>query len=477
MVVSLYLLLHAIIRLIFTDTLQVDDREQLFYAQSFEMGYDMPQPPLYSWIAFVFFKIFNVGLISLTIQKYLIIFITFCYIWLSSNLIFKNQKVRNIVFFSYLLMPSFMWHMHQGFTHTVLLGLGIAMSFYYFICLLKSPKVLYFFMLGLSFSIGFMGKYSFLIFLFLLITSVLISKNLRYAFLDRRFLITLTTFLIFIFPHSYWLSEHFNQIFVMASDRLNISSNDIISNKLLTLNELIFNIIGFVTPLIFVLFLSLKKGFLSSEKNKLIDTLDFRFLRNFHILILVFSFVFVLFANIGEVKVRWLHPLMMLFPFWIACEVNNKFKSNVFNLRRFSLFLIAFTILVLVVRVIQFSVAPSLGFYGRVNIPITDSIDKIPKKTIDQISSIKTNDYFLGNHLHSLFRDKEIVITGKYFNLDKRDIFKDCLWIWDNDGYDDLDINSYSQIKFKEVQKITKSIENKPYILSYAIEDKSFCHN
>jgi len=46
---ALYLVIHVFIRLFFSQTLQVDDAEQIRLSQEFLLGYPIPQPPMYSW--------------------------------------------------------------------------------------------------------------------------------------------------------------------------------------------------------------------------------------------------------------------------------------------------------------------------------------------------------------------------------------------------------------------------------------------
>jgi len=46
--IFLYILIHFVIRLSLSETIQVDDSEQIFYGQNLQLGYPIPQPPLYT---------------------------------------------------------------------------------------------------------------------------------------------------------------------------------------------------------------------------------------------------------------------------------------------------------------------------------------------------------------------------------------------------------------------------------------------
>ncbi|HIC40125.1 MAG TPA: glycosyltransferase, partial [Piscirickettsiaceae bacterium] len=52
-----YLVVHVFIRLFFSQTLQVDDAEQIRLSQELLLGYPIPQPPLYSWVSWGMFQI------------------------------------------------------------------------------------------------------------------------------------------------------------------------------------------------------------------------------------------------------------------------------------------------------------------------------------------------------------------------------------------------------------------------------------
>ena len=72
----IYLIVHFLIRMLFSQTLQVDDSEQIDHAQNLLLGYPIPQPPLYSWLSWSMFQILGTGLLALTLLKYTIISLT-----------------------------------------------------------------------------------------------------------------------------------------------------------------------------------------------------------------------------------------------------------------------------------------------------------------------------------------------------------------------------------------------------------------
>jgi 4-amino-4-deoxy-L-arabinose transferase-like glycosyltransferase len=165
--------------LLLSQTLQVDDAEQIRLSQEFLFGYPIPQPPMYSWFSWGMFQIFGSGLFALTLLKYIIISLTFWFTWLVSGQLFQHLQTRYITTFSYLLMPSFAWHMHQGFTHTILLGFGIILTLHALLSLKENNSIKNYLYFGLVLGIGLMAKYSFLLFIVPLFTSAVSIASFR----------------------------------------------------------------------------------------------------------------------------------------------------------------------------------------------------------------------------------------------------------------------------------------------------------
>ena len=430
--IFVYLLLHLSIRLIFNNSIQVDDREQIFYAQEILLGYNMPQPPLYSWLAYFFFKIFGVNLYALSILKYSLIFLTFVFIYKVANLVLHNIKNSSLVTFSFLLMTSFAWHMHQGFTHTIMLSLGIIMSTYYILKIIQGGNLWLFFMLGVSLAIGLLGKYSFVLYLGLTLLVLSSNKKYREKFTEARLSLTLLTLFSFTLPHFLWLTENWNRIYSFANARLGIENSSL--SFLEVLNKLLLGGLGFLSPLIIILFFITFDRFFFKTRPYKKACLNEIFFRNFFLYLAFALVVFALFFDIKEVRVRWLHPILMIAPFWFFLLIE---RYDILSDKRIKFYLISgisFTFLVFAIRLLQNTVGPQFGYYGRLNIPINETLKSIPQYNFGEISKIKTPDFSLGAHLFSVFKEKTIVIGNKAYGDEPLIENKKCLFLFDNDG-------------------------------------------
>ena len=448
-------------RIALSDTLQVDDREQIFYAQSLSWGYEMPQPPLYSWLSFLLFKILGPNLITLTALKYLLIFASFFYLAKTSRSIFHNRNFDGLLILSYLLMPSFAWHMHQGFTHTIILSLAIAMTLNYLIQIFNTPSWKNYILFGLSVGIGLLSKYSYLIFLTLIAITLLFSKEYKVFLFNKKIAFSILIALLIATPHYLWLIDNWNEIFVMASDRL-IGEERI--NRYEVLFEFLSSSLGFLTPLIILIIFGNIRILMihKTSKKRRIET----FFDNYFLILLIISLFVILSIDIKEVKVRWLHPLLMVFPFWALLKIE-RLKGPTKILKKSFFYLGAFiTALVIIVRIGQTSFNSELGYSGRINVPIVQSLNKIPEKILQKVSTLYTRDYFLGPHLFSVFPKKNIRISNKKFYETNAEQSL-CLILWDDDGYDDN-----HSLKFKDY---SGKISEGKYTLFYKVSNLIDC--
>ena len=461
------LVVHAFIRLFFSQTFQVDDAEQIRLSQDLLLGYPIPQPPLYSWLSWGAFQIFGTGLLALTLLKYTIIFLTFWFTWLVSGQLFQHLQTRYIVTFSYLLMPSFAWHMHQGFTHTILLGFGIILSLHALLSVKNNPNTKNYLYLGLAFGIGLMGKYSFLLFMVAILVSALSVNSYRKIIFNSKILFSIGVFILMIGPHAYWLSQHYQEIFTSIDQKLQVTNDNSLIDRSQSVWQFSTVAIAFVVPFALVFLINSWKRLFNTDK-QLAKQDNVLLLNRFYWVIIISVIVLALFVSMPHFKVRWFHPLMMIFPLWMMLRIERQELLSKSIVKWFNAILIISTFLILSIRVLQVTIGPNLGNYGRLNIPIHGTLNKLDNSLLDS-SILKTNDAFLGAHLLSKYPDNVVVINSKRYNDLKS---SQCLWLWDDD---DAYVKPNTDNIIKSGQLVTYVAEFK-YTLFYALTPKQECN-
>ena len=464
-----YILIHLLVRISFSQILQVDDSEQIDHAQNLLLGYPIPQPPMYSWLSWIMFKIFGTGLLALTLLTYTIISLTFWFTWLVSGQLFQHIQTRYIATFSYLLIPSFAWHMHQGFTHTILLGFGIILSLHALLSIKNNPSAKNYIYLGLSLGIGLMAKYSFLLFMVPLLISAVTVAPFRKIIINQKILLSIGVFILVIGPHAYWLTQHFQEIFLSIDQKLNVTSDNLLFDRIKSVGQFTGAAIAFVVPFLLIFIINSWRKIFNIDKQASKDDSTL-LLNRFYLIILVSVILLSIFVSMPHFKVRWFHPLMMIFPLWILARIERKTLLSKSIMRWFASITAIFTVLILSVRIAQMTIGPELGNYGRLNRPIIETFVKLPTSLI-QDSIIKTEDGFIGSHLLSHYQKHNIIIESRNFRKEHYENSTQCLWLWDDDTpYTTPKIN-----KIIEQGELITYVSEFKYILFYALSSKSEC--
>lgn len=428
--ILLYLSLHFSIRIFFSQTLQVDDAEQIRHAQELLLGYPIPQPPLYSWLSWGLFKLFDTGLLALSILKYSLIALTFWLTWLVSGHLFNHTQTRWLATFSYLLMPSFAWHMHQGFTHTILLGFAIILTLHALLQFHRQSSNLNALYLGSAIGIGLMAKYSFPLFILLLSLSALSIHSYRMQLLSHQGLILLIPLLLITLPHLSWLVTHQQEVFGAIDDKLKVTHDNFLLERFGSLLQFSLAAIAFVTPLVLLYLGIAAKRFIPIVQTKHTDSRQL--LNRFYLLLIVITILLALFISMPHFKMRWFHPLMMIFPLWMLSWIERDAALSTVQIRWIVGFTLFITLLILAVRLVQVTIGPELGKYSRLNRPIIESLRQIPQHHIEG-SIFITNDHFLVSHLLAHYPGQPIVFGKQRFHAKRLHENRQCLYLWDDD--------------------------------------------
>ncbi|MBL6985177.1 MAG: glycosyltransferase family 39 protein [Candidatus Thioglobus sp.] len=415
------------------------------------------------------FQIFGTGLLALTLLKYTFITLTFWLTWLVSGQLFQHLQTRYIATFSYLLMPSFAWHMHQGFTHTILLGFSIILSLHALLLLKDNPITKNYLYLGVAFGIGLMGKYSFLLFMLPILVSALTIPYYRGIILNTKILLSITVFLLIIGPHAYWLTQHYQEIFLSIDQKLKVTSDNLFLDRIKSIGQFTGAAIAFVMPFALIFITNSWKKLFNIDKQTSKD--DSTLLLNRFFLIILGSVVLLaIFVSMPHFKVRWFHPLMMIFPLWMLARIERKAPLSKSIMNWLSSITIIVTVLILSIRIAQVTIGPELGKYSRLNRPIIETFDKLPV-SLTESSIIKTEDGFIGSHLLSHYRKHNVIIGDRNFRKEYYQNSTQCLWLWDDDT--PYIKPSIGQI-IKSGQLETYVAEFK-YTLFYALSAKQEC--
>jgi 4-amino-4-deoxy-L-arabinose transferase-like glycosyltransferase len=204
-VLAIYCALHFAVRFCLSPTLGWDDAEQALWAQQLSLGYEIRQPPLYTWMLWGLFQVFGKTVFATAVLRYIILFFTFLSLYASACLIFKDKRKIALVTFSYWLIYVFMFYAHHDLTHTTLLAFAVAFTFLVMLLIHRRPSLPLYALLGCTLALGFYAKYNYVVFPIAMMMAALTLKAFRPLVLNRGTLVSIALAGLAVSPYVAWV--------------------------------------------------------------------------------------------------------------------------------------------------------------------------------------------------------------------------------------------------------------------------------
>ena len=398
-----YWLLHYGLRLGFSDTFQIDGAEQVYLSQWLRWDYGNLQPPALTWFFWVLWHVFDPSLWSFVLVRYLMLGLAFWIWYRIACCLFSDLNWRFLASISWLLVGELGWKLHQGSTHTTVLILALLMTFHAICLISESNRRLHYLYLGLGLCLGIFAKYTFAAFVFSAFSAALSLPALRTHVLNPRILLSflpaLTGGLLMLFAMdwSWVVGDGLDRKAVIAWGGL-------LQGDLSGGFHVLSAVLGFSAPFVLIVILALGSQSLGMPSSVLQ-----KFLNRFFLVVLVELFAFALLFEISEIKVRWMHPLLLLVPFWVmgwmACR-SYRLPAQSIMLGVLGLSMLA----VLAGQYYKLEGSAALGVGSRPSWPISAAIDGLPKSWHSTESVVCVSDAFVGAQLRVVAPELEYVV-------------------------------------------------------------------
>jgi 4-amino-4-deoxy-L-arabinose transferase-like glycosyltransferase len=204
---GVYFGLQMLARLLFADSLQLDEAEQMVVAQEWRWGYGS-QPPLYTWLQKGLFALLGEGVFALALFKNATLWAAYFFVYLAAREILAETRLAALAAASMLFIPHVAWDSQRDQTHLALaMALGGA-TLFVFVRLLKDPKPKWYACLGGAAALGILSKYNYALLLAPLLLAALLTRRFRPAVLNPKMLVALAVGAVFLAPHLDWVWEH-----------------------------------------------------------------------------------------------------------------------------------------------------------------------------------------------------------------------------------------------------------------------------
>lgn len=323
-----YFLLHILLRVLVSDTLDYDEAEQSLLGQWLLAGYT-EQPPLYTWIQYAFFQLFGNNVFAVSLLKNGLLFLTYLFVFLSSREILKDTRMAILATCSLLFIPQIAWESQRDMTHTTLVVCAATASLWQFLRLVKKQSLLNYALFGLLLAIGILGKANFALFIATLLLTTVTFSNGRRVLLSPH--IGVTLLIVILVDSNYFLWMFNNQDIVLS---VSYKFERAIGNyQLKGITSLVSNSFLFLTPMWLVCLLIFPAGF-GRNQNPEID-FQHQFIKRYLLVLFLLLLTVVLVFKVTYVKDRWLQPLLFTAPIFFFSRLDPAQLSP----KRFKLFL------------------------------------------------------------------------------------------------------------------------------------------
>lgn len=423
-VLAAYFVLQIVIRVLQDGAVEMDEAEQIFYAQHFQLGYEN-QPPLYTWLQAVVFRLFGVNHFGLALAKNLFMFVLYASVYQTARPLLGTLGAATVSS-SLIMIVTLGWEAQIDRTHSILATAVAAASLWAYYGLLRQPTRPMRVLLGLLFGLGMLSKYNFLlVILGLAGASMLVPEHRRIVW-TRDAWLTPAVAAACVVPHAVWF---FEQIQVATAETLRKmheggSPSTYGLNLLTGFKHFFLSILSFVTPLWLPLLFAWRARMPGTPYMQSQDVRLFLWLYASGFCCIA---ALVLAGQLVHIQSRWLQPLLFSFP--LAFFVFFPPKSQR-AYRRLLLTMAIFGVVLVTALALRPQLQAALGRHPRILQPYGQLAAEITRR-FPGVQVFAVQDRFVGGNVKLQFPLAPVVL------FDDVCVQQGRLLILSGDGFDD----------------------------------------
>lgn len=409
LLLAAYFAINVLLRLAGPASLELDEGQQLFFAQWLAIGYDS-QAPLYNWLQYFVVQLLGDTMLALALLKNLMLFLSYLLFGLAAQLVIRDRALAVVATLGLITMPQVGYEAQRDLTHTVALLFASCMFFYFFVRALQRPTALSYALTGVAVGIGVLSKYNFVLLPVAALLALLPDRDLRSRLLDIRVLLVVAVAAAIVTPHALWFLDHIDEATGRTVSKLTRDADGIrlhqIAMGILSLVEAVVTI-GALTVVVFAVAFG-RTFFLAwraeSQWTRLIARI---FLASILLLLLV-----IVVGGATYVRHRWIIPLFFLLPIYLAAKIEASGQPLGDGKRKYGVIVLAVMIFIPALLYSRPLLQGAIGEYGKQNVPYGRATVEILASNPDRPSVILTGDHQLAGNLRLHASDIPVAVPG-----------------------------------------------------------------
>ncbi|MDG2222233.1 MAG: glycosyltransferase family 39 protein [Rubripirellula sp.] len=416
-----YFATQVAIRVALSDSLDIDESEQIFLSQWLQLGYNA-QPPFYNWTQTLLLHFFGPSVFILSALKNSLLFLTYICYFSVARLITRDNGLAAVATLGLLTIPQIAWESQRDLAHTVAATFAASAFIYGVFRTLKTSNVMDYVFTGVAIGIALTSKYNTILLIACTLTALVSMREYRWRVLSPKIIYSVVPALLIVTPHFLWVLDNLQLASGTTIAKASINSGATWSLNVITgFVSLLSAILNFNALLMIVFLIVFGRTFL---KSTWADSPEIRLLnRTFGITLIILTGL-VLTGKVTDFKDRWLQPVLFLLPLYSVLKMNATFVVNQRLKTRFAAVAVTLMLAVSVGLVVRTTGASMTGRYCRLNIPYADVSRHLIDETGEIPKTLVTNDYQVAGNLRMQFPATRVVSTDMShlgFDLTEKD--------------------------------------------------------
>lgn len=416
---SVYLLLavyfgvNAVLRLATPASLEIDEGEQLFFAQHLMLGYDT-QPPFYNWLQYGMIQLLGNSVAALTLLKNFMLFLCYLLFGLTAQMVLRDRVLAVVATLGLITIPQIGYEAQRDLTHSVAMLFAACLFMHSLIAALRSPTALNYALTGVAIGIGVLSKYNFVLLPAAALLAVASDRDHRLRLLDPRIVLTAAIAGAIVLPHALWFFDHIKEATGLTMMKLNrgVGGDPGQRKGLLALAEAIVSV---TLPTLAVFAFAYGRTLFRAWRAESRWT---RLLGRILVAATLLVLVLVLAGAATYIRHRWLLPIFFLLPLYLSAKIEALGEAPAGAPRRFGFVVAAILIIVPALLFCRPFVQGFLGEYSKKNVPYGPAIVEILRSGGHHPSIVVAGDIQLAGNVRLNAPDTAVTTPG-YGHLER----------------------------------------------------------
>ena len=433
-----FFILSVGVRLFLSDSLELDETEEILWSQKFLWGYNA-QPPLYAWLTKIFLIIFKDAVLSLVLLKFSILSLFFIFLYKVLNDLVPTGAFP--ITLSCLLLPELLWEVQVDRANTILVLTMTSMTFYIFYKLMQKPKYLWYFLLGVCMGLGVLTKYNYVLFVIGWFGGILLVKETRSLVFDRKIFLTLIGATLITMPHVLWFLNNILTATEGTLDKLNPGHSTYIYSLSKGVLSLLMASLPYGIPVLAIYLISFTKTkksppaqFSSPISNRyhipISKQLMHRLLLYFFVITYLLLLGIIAIFQFTHIQSRWLIIILCFLPLFLGLKLDWS-QIKMIRIKWLKIGVVGLLVCVHAILITRRIHPDWFGHYSRLNVPFKESAEVIQRDFKKGQLILAENQFLAGNF--KIHLDAEIsVYPGIEFLIPQNPsaTFNNILLVW-----------------------------------------------